>query len=123
LRPLRHDADPQQCRPCAREWRTRERPRSSQEGIEDALLLRGSRDFDDLSAWRRSVDEIVGRRNVANAKRIDQERAALSPLPPRRTKDHEDVLVRVTSSSAFTLRKVFYSVPSRLIGHRRRVHL
>ena len=44
--------------------------------IEDALLLRGSRDFDDLSAWRRFVDEIV--RNVTNAKRIDQERAALS---------------------------------------------
>jgi hypothetical protein len=46
--------------------------------IEHALLLRGSRDFDDLSAWRRFVDEIVGRRNAANAKRIDQERAALA---------------------------------------------
>jgi len=91
--------------------------------IEDALLLRGSRDFDDLSAWRRFVDEIVGRRNAANAKRIDQERAALNPLPPRRTTDHEEVLVRVTSSSGFTLRKVFYSVPSRLIGHRLRVWL
>jgi hypothetical protein len=30
---------------------------------------------------------------------------------------------RPTSSSAFTLRKVFYSVPSRLIGHRLRVRL
>ena len=29
--------------------------------LEDALLLRGSRDFDDLAAWRRFVDEIVGR--------------------------------------------------------------
>jgi hypothetical protein len=33
------------------------------------------------------------------------------------------VSVRVTSTSGFTLRKVFYSVPSRLIGHRLRVHL
>jgi len=91
--------------------------------LEDALLLRGSRDFDDLAAWRRFVDEIVGRRNAGNAKRIDQERAALNPLPACRTADYEEVLVRVTSSSGFTLRKVFYSVPSRLIGHRLRVRL
>jgi hypothetical protein len=91
--------------------------------IEDALLLRASRDVDDLDAWRRLVDEIVGRRNAGKAKRIDQERAVLKPLPARRTADYEEVLVRVTSSSGFTLRKVFYSVPSRLIGHRLRVRL
>jgi hypothetical protein len=31
--------------------------------------------------------------------------------------------VRVTSSGGFTLRKVFYTVPSRLIGRRLRVRL
>src|SRR5215468_295014 len=30
--------------------------------IDDALLLRGSRDFDDLGNYRRFVDEVVGRR-------------------------------------------------------------
>ena len=75
--------------------------------IEDALLLRGSRDFADLAAWRCCVDEVVGRRNARNAKRIDQERSALRPLPARRTTDYDEVLVRVTSSSGFTLRKVF----------------
>jgi len=89
----------------------------------DALLLRASRDFDDLPAWRGFVDEIVGRGNARNAKRIDQERMALKELPIRRTADYEEVNVDVTSSSAFTLRKVFYSVPSRLIGHRLRVRL
>jgi len=89
----------------------------------DALLLRASRDFDDLAAWRGFVDEIVGRGNARNAKRIDQERMALKELPIRRTADYEEVNVEVTSSSAFTLRKVFYSVPSRLIGHRLRVRL
>ena len=39
--------------------------------IEDALLLRGSRDFDDLQAYRRFVDEVVGRRNARNRKRLD----------------------------------------------------
>ena len=91
--------------------------------LTDALLLRASRDFDDLPAWRRFVDEIVGRRNARNAKRIDQERTALKTLPARKTADYEEVNVDVTSSSAFTLRKVFYTVPSRLIGHRLLVRL
>ena len=32
--------------------------------IEDALLMRGTFDFDDLAAYRRFIDEIVGRRNA-----------------------------------------------------------
>jgi transposase InsO family protein len=91
--------------------------------LADALLLRASCDFEGLPAWRRFVDEIVGRGNARNAKRIDQERMALNKLPIRKTADYEQVNVDVTTSSAFTLRKVFYSVPSRLIGHRLRVHL
>ena len=91
--------------------------------LEDALLLRASRDFETLPAWRGFVDEIVGRGNARNAKRIDQERLALKELPLRKTTDYEEVHVDVTSSSAFILRKVFYSVPSRLIGQRLRVHL
>jgi hypothetical protein len=91
--------------------------------LADALLLRGSRDFDDLAAWRRFVDEIVARRNARIGRRIDQERAALRKLPPQRTADYEETIVAVTSSSGFTLRKVFYTVPSRLIGHRLRVRL
>ena len=45
--------------------------------LEDALLLRGAADFDDLDAYRRFVDEIVGRRNADNRKRIEMERASL----------------------------------------------
>ncbi len=91
--------------------------------IQDALLLRGAADFDDLAAYRGFIDEIVSRRNARNAKRIDIERSELRSLPERRTSDYEDVNVRVTSSGGFTLRKVFYSVPSRLIGHSLRVRL
>jgi len=91
--------------------------------IEDELLLRGSRDFADLPAYRRFIDEVIGRRNARNRKRIEVERAALKPLPARRTADYEEVRVVVTSSGGFILRRVFYSVPSRLIGHRLNVHL
>src|SRR3954453_7967710 len=92
-------------------------------GIEDALLLRGARDFTDLCAYRRFVDEVIGRRNARLIPRIEVERAVLQDLPDRRTADYEDAIVTVTSTSGFVLRKVFYSVPSRLIGHRLRVRL
>jgi len=91
--------------------------------IEDALLLRGSADFADLAAYRRFIAEIVSRGNARNAKRIDAERAELQKLPRRRSTDYEEVIVPVTSSGGFTLRKVFYTVPSRLIGHRLTVRL
>ena len=91
--------------------------------LEDALLLRCSRDFGDLDAYRRFVDEIVGRRNAHNRKRIELERPTLAPLPKRRTADYEEKIVIVTSSGGFILRRVFYTAPSRLIGHRLRVHL
>ena len=93
------------------------------QAVEDALLLRGSRDFDALDAYRRFIDEIVGRRNARNRKRLDIERPALQHLPERRTTDYEEAIVTVTSTSGFVLRKVFYSVPSRLIGHRLRARL
>jgi hypothetical protein len=89
----------------------------------DALLLRGGADFADLPACRRFVDEIVSRCNARNRPRIDAGRAQLKALPNRRTSDYEGVGVDVTSSGGFTLRKVFYTVPSRLIGHRLRVRL
>lgn len=91
--------------------------------VEDALLIRGSRGFDDLPAYRAFIDGIVGRINARNAARIDIERAALRALPRKRTADYEEVGVHVTSSGGFVLRKVFYTVPSRLIGHRLRVRL
>jgi hypothetical protein len=91
--------------------------------VGDALLMRGTRDFDDLPAYRRFVGEIVSRHNARRAKAIEAERATLRALPNRRTSDYEETLVTVTSSGGFTLRKVFYTVPSRLIGHRLRVRL
>ena len=91
--------------------------------LRDELLLRGSRDFEDLAVYRRFVDEAVGRRNARNRKRIEIERPALKQLPERRTTDYEEARVLVTSSGGFMLRRVFYSVPSRLIGHRLNVRL
>ncbi len=95
----------------------------TKKALEDALLLRGSRAFDDLKVYRRFIDELFSRHNAHRSKAIDIERIALKRLPANRTIDYEESLIQVTSSSGFVLRKVFYSVPARLIGQRLRVRL
>jgi transposase InsO family protein len=91
--------------------------------VKDALLLRTSRDFEDLSDYRRFIDEVVGRNNAKNRKRLELERPSLNGLPERRTSDYEETRILVTSNCGFLLRKVFYTVPSRLIGHHLGVRL
>jgi hypothetical protein len=91
--------------------------------LAQALLLRGGAEFDTLDAYRRFIDETIGRQNAARRRAIELEQAALQPLPAIRTDDFEQAVVTVTRSSAFVLKRVFYTVPSRLIGHRLRVRL
>ena len=45
------------------------------------VLLRGSREFDGLDAYRRFVGEMVGRQNANDRKRIELERVSLLPYP------------------------------------------
>jgi len=92
-------------------------------GVTQALLLRGSVDFESLDAYRSRIANLIGRRNARRAKMVQLECAALRPLPLGRTTDYDEATVFVTSSSGFVLRKVFYTVPSRLIGFRMRVRI
>lgn len=91
--------------------------------VADALLMRGSNDFVDLASYRTFIDEIIRRHNARRTKSIAAEQEALKPLPDSRTSDFEETFVKVTTSSAFVLKRVFYTVPSRLIGQRLRVRL
>jgi hypothetical protein len=91
--------------------------------VAQALVLRGSAEFDSLDAYRDWLAELLARRNARRDKLVGLERAALGPLPPRRTTDYDEASVLVTSSSGFVLRKVFYTVPSRLIGYRLKLRI
>ena len=92
--------------------------------IDDALLLRGSATSTISAPIARFVDEIVGRRQRPQPQAHRRgARRRCSRCRERRTADYEETLVVVTSLGGFTLRKVFYTVPSRLIGHRLRVQL
>lgn len=93
------------------------------EAIEQALLLRGHRDFDDRPAYEGFVREAVMRRNRRNAAAFRIEREQLQDLPARRSTDFVEEEARVTRCGTFTVRAVLYSAPSRLIGHRLKVRL
>ncbi len=93
------------------------------EAIEQALLLRGHRDFVDRLAYEDFVREVVMRRNRRNAAAFRIEREQLHDLPARRTTDFVEEEARVTRCGTFTVRAILYSAPSRLIGHRLKVRL
>jgi hypothetical protein len=57
--------------------------------VKDALLMRGVNDFEDLTSYRRFIDEIVSRKNATNGKRIEAERPVLQSLPGQRTCDYD----------------------------------
>ena len=93
------------------------------EAIEQALLLRGHRDFADRLAYEGFVREVVMRRNRRNVAAFRIEREQLQELPARRSTDFVEEEARVTRCGTFTVRAILYSAPSRLIGHRLKVRL
>jgi len=93
------------------------------EAIEQALLLRGHRDFDDRASYEGFVRDVVMRRNRRNAAAFRIERGQLRDLPVRRTTDFVEEQALVTRSGTFTVRAILYSAPSRLIGHLLKVRL
>ena len=96
---------------------------SLKKSLDQALLLRGSRQFTDLPAYEQFVAETVRRLNARCARAWEAERACLKPLPARRTADFEEVDARVSKFGVFSAKSVLYSVPSRLAGHRLKVRL
>lgn len=86
--------------------------------LRQALLLRGTSDFDDRAGYEAFVEEIVRRLKGRIEKRLVIERAALRPLPVRRTAEFDEVPARVSKFCAFTVKGEQYSAPSRLVGHR-----
>ena len=86
--------------------------------LDQALRLRGSRCFDDRSAYEAFVEEIAQRFNARVVKALAVERPMLKALPPRRTVEYEELPARVSKYAIFTVRGAQYSAPSQLIGHR-----
>ena len=92
-------------------------------GLDEALELRGARDFVDLAAYQAFLQEFIARKNARRREEVAIELAALLPLPPHRTTDFSSATVTVTRSGTISVRNVLYTVPSRLVGCRVKVHI
>lgn len=84
--------------------------------VDQALMLRGSRDFADLQAYRRFLEEIVDGRNAGRQKRLSEERDVLMELPHQRLDSYRTITPLVNSGSLIQVLNNTYSVHSRLIG-------
>ena len=54
------------------------------EAVDQALMLRNSRDFDDRAAYERFLREVFVQQNSGRSERFAEERALLKDLPSRR---------------------------------------
>jgi len=84
--------------------------------IEQALIVRGSRDFASVDAYMAFVQMLVSRLNESSSARLAEEVPRLKALPAARLPGYSkyDSVVRKWSTVHFSRRT--YSVPSRLIG-------
>ena len=84
--------------------------------VEQALLLRGSRDFASRQEYAAFLEEVARQRNRRRQRRFAEEQAVLRPLPVRRLESCKRLRVTVTSGSLIRVQNNSYSVNSRLIG-------
>lgn len=93
------------------------RQRTLKQALNQALMLRGYRDFADLVTYQAFIDEVIAHMNRRVQKRLAEERPLLRPLPERRSSDYVEATVRVSNNGVFRVSHTAYSAPSRLRGY------
>ena len=91
--------------------------------VDQALLMRGNRDFADRAAYAAFIELVIARRNAGRTARYQAERATLRGLPGGRLDAGKRLLVRVGPSSTIRVQHNVYSVHSRMLGEQVEVRL
>jgi len=86
------------------------------QALDQALLLRGSRDFASREEYAEFIAAQFAQANAGRQARLAEERARLRPLPAGRLCTTKRLKVRVGPSSTIRVQHNVYSVHSRLIG-------
>jgi transcriptional regulator with XRE-family HTH domain len=86
------------------------------QAVDQALRVRGTRDFATRSGYARFIDDLVRNRNLTRHARWEIEQPTLRPLPASPLAPCRELRVSVTRSSTIQVLGNTYSVPSRLIG-------
>ncbi|MGH8206885.1 MAG: IS21 family transposase, partial [Steroidobacteraceae bacterium] len=91
--------------------------------LDQRLRLRGSREFASRQAYVGFLDSCIAARNASRGERLQLERAQLRSLPARPLPAYKELYATVSRASAVRVVNHSYSVSSRLIGYRLRVHV
>ena len=91
--------------------------------VDQALILRGSRDFHTADHYASFVREMVERRNRLVKGKLEQEMACLRPLPPAPMPEYANYRSKVRKWSTIQVAGRSYSVPSRLIDQEVQIRL
>jgi transposase len=91
--------------------------------VDQALMLRGSRDFAARDEYAGFLAEVMRQRNSGRRRRFEEELGVLRRLPLRRVDTSRRLRVRVGPSSTIRVVHNVYSVHSRLIGEQVDVQL
>ena len=91
--------------------------------VDQALLLRGGRDFTDVPAYGQFLQALVHQLNGGRQGRLAEEREVLHGLPPVRLEAVKHLVARVDCGSLIHVDRNAYSVNSRLIGQQVEVRL
>jgi len=86
------------------------------DALDQALRVRGSRDFTSRAAYDRFLQELVRRRNLTRQARFAEEQQVLRPLPATVLAPCRELRVPVSRFSTIQVLSNTYSLPSRLIG-------
>jgi len=84
--------------------------------VEQALLLRGSRDFESRRDYEDFLKHLFRQLNAGRREHLKEELPLLRRLPDRRLNDFKQVKVKVRPSSTIHIQHNTYSLASRLIG-------
>jgi hypothetical protein len=91
--------------------------------LEQALLVRGSRDFESVEAWQAFVDEVVRKANAGRGRRVAEDIEAMREIAVARLPEYVEEVATVSDWSTIRIKHCAYSVPSRLIGEALRVRV
>jgi hypothetical protein len=91
--------------------------------VDQALMLRGSRDFADVQAYERFLKALTDQLNRGRQARFAEEQEVLIGLPPARLEAMKRLEARVDCGSLIHVDRNAYSVNSRLIGQKVEVRL
>jgi hypothetical protein len=91
--------------------------------IDQALRVRGNRQFASVAQYEAFLEELLRRRNLTRAERFEEERKRLRSLPPTRWPEYDEEVVRVSREALARVGKQAYSVPARYARERLRVRV